>query len=214
MLQAFLTLLCLTLYLGLSDSLAGAGEGGLAVASTTALSAVLRRPRGRPRKFAEPTRVVSLTLPESAIDHLAQTHADLGRAVVNLIDRSRSSRTRPAAELVVFGNHAVISVRPTASLEQRAGVELVPLPDGRALLSFDAPQTVADLELSIRDALDDPSLGRDDRAVFDSLRDILRDARQAPDVSLLRRSIIVLAGSRRTRRRRKATRSDDSPPQP
>ncbi len=210
MLHAFLTMLCLSVY-ACWGSPALADEDGLAVAATTTLSAVLRRPRGRPRKFDEPTRVVSLTLPQSAIDHLSQTHEDLGRAVVSLIDRTMSPRKRPAAELVVFGNHAVISVQPTPSLEQRVGVELVPLPDGRALLSFDAPQTVADLELSISDALDDPMLGSDDRAVFDSIRAILRDARQAPDVSLLRRSIIVLAGSRRTRRRRKAPRPDSTP---
>jgi hypothetical protein len=213
MLHAFLTLLCLSVFACAPGWLVLAGDDGFAVASTTPLSAVLRRPRGRPRKFDEPTRVVSLTLPESAIEQLSQTHGDLGRAVVSLIDRTRSSRKRPAAELVVFGNHAVISVQPTPSLEQRVGVELVPLPDGRALLSFDAPHTVADLELSINDALDDPSLSGDDRAVFDSIRGILRDARQAPDVALLRRSIIVLAGSRRTRRRRKAP-GTDSPAQP
>jgi hypothetical protein len=64
---------------------------------------------------------------------------------------------------------------------------------------------VADLELGISDALDDPALSGDDRAVFESLRSILRDARQASDVSLLRRNIIVLEGARRTRRSRRAS---------
>lgn len=202
MLHLLLPLLCFAVYASLPDSVVMAGEGGLAMASTS-LSAALRRPRGRPKKFDEPTRVVSMTLPESAIDRLSQTHGDLGRAVVSLIDRKTSTRVRPAAELVVFGNHAVISVRPSPSLEQRTGVQLVPLPDGRALLSFDTPKTIADLELSISDALDDPALSTDDRAVFDSLRGILREARQATDVALLRRSIIVLEGARRPRRTRK-----------
>ena len=206
MLHLLLPLLCVAVYVSGPDSWGMAGDGGLAVASTS-LSAALRRPRGRPKKFDEPTRVVSMTLPESAIDRLSQTHGDLGRAVVSLIDRKTSPRARPAAELVVFGNHAVISVRPSPSLEQRTGVQLVPLPDGRALLSFDTPKTISDLELSISDALDDPSLNSEDRAVFDSLRGILREARQATDVSLLRRNIIVLEGARRARRPRRSSRA-------
>lgn len=168
---------------------------------STSLTGALRRPRGRPKKFDGPTRVVSLTLPESAIARLAQTHGDLGRAVVSLIERKTPTTSRPAAELVVFGNHAVISVRATPALEQRAGVQLVPLPDGRALLSLEALESVADLELRISDALDDEALSADDRAVFAAVRAILRDARHAQDVALLRRNIIVLQGVRRTRRR-------------
>ncbi|MGV3516477.1 hypothetical protein [Luteitalea sp.] len=202
LLQLLLPLLCLTLHVCIADSVVLVGEGGLAAAST-ALSGVLRRPRGRPKKFDEPTRVVSMTLPESAIDRLSQTDRDLGRAVVRMIDRKLSTRAAPAAKLVVFGNHAVISVIPTPTLERRVGVQLVPLPDGRALLSFETPKTIADLELSITDALDDPTLSRDDRVVFDAIRSILREARQASDVALLRRNIIVLEGARRPRRSRK-----------
>lgn len=205
LIYTLVALSCLTLYVSLPEALVAAGEDGLAVAATS-LSAALRRPRGRPRKFDEPTRVVSLTLPEWAIERLAQTHADLGRAVIGLLGQKASGPARPAAELVIFGNHAVISVRPTPSLERRLGVQLVPQPDGRALLAFDAPRAISDLELSIGDALDDDSLSRDDRAVYDSLRSILREARQANDVSLLRRSIIVLEGPRRSRRSRKTAR--------
>lgn len=194
-------LLCFAVYTCLIDAAVLAADGGVAAAATS-LSAVLRRPRGRPKKFDEPTRVVSLTLPESTIARLTQTHGDLGRAIVGLLAADTTAKGRPA-ELVVFGNYAVISVRPTPSLETRIGVQLVPLPDGRALLSFDAPKTISDLELSISDALDDPSLHHEDRAVFDSIRGILREARQSSEVALLRRTIIVLQGARRSPRARK-----------
>lgn len=169
-----------------------AGECELLLASS--VSTALRRGRGRPKKFDEPARVVSLTLPETVIAHLSALHSDLGRAVVALAGKKAKADARPAAELVVFGKHAVISIRPTATLERRTGVQLVPMPDGRALISFEAPRTIADLELSISDALDDPTLPAEDRAIFESIRDILRDARRAKDVSLLRRNIIVLKG--------------------
>lgn len=176
-------------------------EHGAMVAATASstVAKVLRRGRGRPKKFDEPTRVVTLTLPESAVSRLLQVHSDLARAVLGLIDTTAPGRERGPAELVVFGRHAVISVRHTPTLERRIGVQLVPLPDGRALISFDSPRTVAELELAITDALDDRSLQADDRAVFEGIAAILRDARRDKHVVLQHRNIIVLEGAKRTR---------------
>jgi hypothetical protein len=192
-----LTLLFL-LVSGLALSVAGQemlleAPGGVAAASVApALSSALRRRRGRPRKFAGPSRAVTLTLPESVIESLTASDPDLSRAIVNLAKRRGPAAVRPPAELSVFGRKAVITVRPTASLEQRAGVDLVPLSDGRALISFDQPNTIADLELMLNDALEDASLASEDRKVFEGIVKILKEARRSTDVSLLRRSIIVL----------------------
>jgi hypothetical protein len=70
-------------------------------------------------------------------------------------------------------------------------VYLIPLPDGRALMSFDQPRTIEDLELEIYDALDDPRMTADDRQIFQGIGTMLREARRSRDISLLRRSIIV-----------------------
>ena len=177
-----------------------APAGAVLATMTPPVGAAFRRPRGRPRKFDEPTRVVTLTLPESVIAGLSRIHADLGRAVAGLVG-AEAPAPRRAAELIVFGNRAVISVRPSPSLERRIGVELVPMPDGRALISFDTPHSVAELELSIQDALDDRELAADDRHVFEAIREILRDARRSKDVSLIRRNIIVLESAGGARRR-------------
>jgi hypothetical protein len=164
----------------------------LSAAAVPSLMAALRRGRGRPRKFTAPSRAVTLTLPEAVIARLSRLHHDLSRAVVGLTQRQAPRNERSPAELVVFGKRAVISIRSTPSLEKRAGVQLVPLPDGRALISFDAPKTIAELELTINDALEDPRLSGADREVYDGIRKILKDARQSRDVTLARRSIIVL----------------------
>jgi hypothetical protein len=60
----------------------------------------------------------------------------------------------------------------------------VPLPDGRALISFHQPKTVAELELLIYDALEDDSLDVEDRGVFEGISTILRDARRSAKKSL------------------------------
>lgn len=158
----------------------------------------LRRGRGRPRKFAGPTRAVTITLPESVLSTLSSVHKDISRAIVQLTER-RLRHKHPLAELVTFGRHAVITVRPTPTLEKRADVQLVPLPDGRALISFAQAQTIAELELTLNDALEDPSLAPDDRELFEAIVRILKEARRSRTVLVQRRNIIVLESGQRRR---------------
>ena len=103
----------------------------------------------------------------------------------------------PPAELATFGRHSVIVVRPSRSLEKRTGVVLVHMPDGRALISFDQPMTIAALELLIEDGLEDRSLPDADREIFAAINGILKTARRSDSVVLLQRNIIVLE-TRRT----------------
>lgn len=158
--------------------------------------------RGRPRKFAGPSRAVTLTLPEHVIEALGSVDLDLSRAIVRLTPAHGSKSSKPA-ELSHFGRHAVIVINPTRTLAQRTGVELVPLPDGRALISFAQSTTIAQLELRLEDALDDHRLSSGDKAIFESIVGILREARRSSDVVLLQRSIIVLENRRPSTRRRK-----------
>ncbi|HYT68194.1 MAG TPA: hypothetical protein VEL51_17330 [Vicinamibacterales bacterium] len=160
-------------------------------------SADLRPRRGRPRKFSAPARAVTVTLPDRIIDALANLDADLGRAIVRLAQPIVGRRPHPPAELATFGRHSVIVVKPSRTLERRTGVELLHLPDGRALISFDAPTTIADLELTIEDALEDAALPRADREVFDAIGGILKSARRSDGVLLLQKNVIVLETGRR-----------------
>lgn len=159
------------------------------------------RRRGRPRKFDAPSRAITLTLPEHVIDTLARIDTDLGRAVVRLAQSDAVPVPREPAELATFGRNAVIVVTPSKTLERQVGVTLVPLPDGRALISFAQPTTVADLELHLEDALRGDALPPNDRQVFAAIADILRSARHSSTVVLRQRHIIVLEGKRPSRRR-------------
>lgn len=172
----------------------------------TESTVAMPRRRGRPRKFASPSRHVTLTLPEHVIDALSRVDADLSRAVVRIAQPTAGTPARVPAELARFGRHAVIVIDPSRSLERRAGVELVPLPDGRALISFDRARTTADLELTIADALEDPGVPPSDRKVFEAIAQILKGARQSEDVVLRQRNIIVLEARRKPRRNNSAKR--------
>jgi hypothetical protein len=148
--------------------------------------------RGRPRKFLGPSRAVTLTLPEHVIDALESVDHDLSRAVVRLAQPELAKRPHAPAELAVFGRRAVIVVNPTRTIEQRTGVFLVPLSDGRALIAFDENMTPARLELKVQDELDGRELPEEDIQIFQQVRDLLREARRSKKVVLQQRSIIVL----------------------
>src|SRR5204863_8665806 len=88
--------------------------------------------RGRPRKFSEPSRPVTLTLPQRVIDALGAADQDLSRSIVRLAQPLMSGPAGAPAELAIFGRRAVIVVSPCRALEERTGIVLVPLADGRA----------------------------------------------------------------------------------
>lgn len=135
---------------------------------------------------------MTLTLPETVIDALERVDRDLSRAVVRVTQPEIRKRPHASAELTTFGSHAVIIVNPTRTLERRMGVMLVPLSDGRALISLDESMTPARLELRIEDALEDRSLPPDDAEILGGIRELLKDARRSTSVTLSQRNIIVL----------------------
>jgi hypothetical protein len=148
--------------------------------------------RGRPRKFNRPARAVTLTLPEDTIAALKSIDPDISRAVVRTVEPLVGELPKPPAELSAFGNQAVIIVSPTRAIAEHTGAELVPLPDGRALVTFDQTMSVSEFELRLSDALRDGSLCDHDRETFESLVGILRESRQRDAGSISERSIMVL----------------------
>jgi hypothetical protein len=134
----------------------------------------------------------------ATLEALAAVDGDLSRAIVRIV-QTGDPRASAAAELATFGRRAVIVVNATKTLERRLGIDLVPLPDGRALISFEDGVTPDALELRIEDALEDAALSPADRAEFAAILEILRSARRSGDVTVLRRNIIVLEGRRRVR---------------
>lgn len=149
--------------------------------------------RGRPRKFSRPSRAVTLTLPDDVIAALRTIDTDLSLAIVRALETRVPEAPRSPAEITTCGgDRSVIVVPHNRALGARTGVELVPLSDGRALLSFDDGLSIPEFELRLTDALADPALEEGDRAVFDALVQILRSTRRGKGVDVQQRSIIVL----------------------
>ena len=156
--------------------------------------------RGRPQKFGRPSRAVTMTLPEDVVAALGGVDADLGRAVVRLAQPLLADVVhRPAAELAKYGTSAIIIVKQFKALADMAGVTLVPLPDGRAVISLDDSMSVHEFELRIRDAIETADLQPRERAALALIGEILKSARQTKGVVVQQRKIIVLQAPGRRR---------------
>ena len=164
---------------------------------------LVRAGRGRPQKFGRPSRAVTLTLPEDVIGALTSVDDDLSRAVVRLMQPIVADvDPRPPAELTKYGDSAVIVIKPVDALRRIPGVSLVPLPDGRALISLEGDMATPDFELKVRDVLDENGhMDARERAVLTSIIEILKSARRTRGIHVRQRGIIVLQAAARAPRR-------------
>jgi hypothetical protein len=160
------------------------------------------RRRGRPAKYGRPSQPVTLTLPDDVVARLKRVDPDLGRAVVSLVERVARPRPveAPSADIVGWGRQQVILVTPSPALKRLPGVQLVPAGAGRALIALEHPNSISQLELDIRDAIDEAGISDADRDALGAVADILRQSRHARDITLKEHSIIVLESKRRAKR--------------
>jgi hypothetical protein len=157
---------------------------------------------GRPPKYGRRARPVSITLPEDLIERLQAQHLDLGRAIVELFEARPASDT--PVQLAEFGRGALILVPPASALQRMAGVELIPLSSGRALIALDQPMSTSDLELTLNDALAEGTFSTQDRAIVGNVVSILREARTSANARLRQRTIVIVERDQAKGRRRRA----------
>src|SRR5437867_6523092 len=162
---------------------------------------LLKSGPGRPMKYGRASRAVTITLPEDVLVRLSSVDTDLGRAIVKLAERHGKPRARllRTAEVAAYGKHAVILVNPAPVLRRLPGVKLVPIGDGRALISLDQPRSIQHFELDVRDALERGGTREPERQTLEAIADILRKARLSRHVSTEERTIIVLQSKRQRR---------------
>jgi hypothetical protein len=160
--------------------------------------------RGRPSKFGRPSHPVTVTLPDDVVEAFRAVDPDLSRAIVHLSETTGVRNGGPAVALSRYGQSAVIVLTPNRAIERLPGVALVPLPDGRALVSLDPDTGIAEFEVLVRDALDGDGNTPDERASLQLLGDLLRSARRSRTVRLSARSIIVFESAARPPARSRA----------
>ena len=158
---------------------------------------------------------MAVTLPDEIVRSLKKLHADLGWAIVTLVEQTSRRRAAaptptPDVELVtVAGRQSLIVVNKDV-FRSLPGVNIIPLQDDRAFLALEPGHGIADLELAVIDRLAISGINPRERRALEGLRADLRAWRRDRTLRSQTRAIIVLerlkARSRPAARRRSSAR--------
>lgn len=157
---------------------------------------------GRPPKFADPSRPVTVTLPLRVLDRLGEIDSDRAKAIVAAVDAfagggaaAAGGEDSPVRELPVNRNETLLSVADNRFLRSIPWLTLVPIAPGRHLLSLRQAIPIEKLEVTIGDLIDTASDATD--AELSLLRQLLERLRTPRRNRAVRsESILVI---RRTR---------------
>ena len=127
---------------------------------------------GRPAKFDEPSRPVTMTLPDRILDRLAEIGDDRAKAVVKAVEAALGGAGKkappPVDELPVAEDEALLVVSRSRLLAAIPWLTMAEIAPGRHLLSLREGVPVEKLEVALEDLLDGSE------AVNGAERDVLR----------------------------------------
>lgn len=139
---------------------------------------------GRPPKFGEPSRPITLTLPESTLRALEHIDPDRAQAIVKLANDALHGNglPKPLVEIVrMKADTGLVVVGPSAALRQIPFLHLVEVAPARYILALDPSYDFKSLEIAINDVLEDvpPDEKRERELIVELLDHIKRVRRSA-----------------------------------
>jgi hypothetical protein len=137
--------------------------------------------KGRPPKFQEPRRPITVTLPENTLAQLAAIDPDRAKAIVKATKVAMpldKKRHKPVELVEVFPGQSIIVIGPSRYLKKIKWLRLVELAPLRFLLTIPSGTAVDSLELAVIDLLQNLKRHEDwERSVLEALRDLMRNLR-------------------------------------
>lgn len=137
--------------------------------------------KGRPPKFQEPRRPITVTLPESALAQLAAIDADRAKAIVKAtaaalpVDKPAH---KPVELVEVLPGLSIIVIGPSRHLQKIKWLRLVELAPLRFLLTIPSGTAVDSLELAVIDLLRNlKSYEHWEKSLLEALGELMRRLR-------------------------------------
>lgn len=156
---------------------------------------------GRPPKFEEPSRPITVTLPESTLEGLRQIDPDRGQAIVkltqNLLSEGRSAP--PLVEVVkMAAKTGLLIIGPCEALRRIPFIHLVEVAPARYLIALESGNDFKTLEIAIHDVLEDiPDENNRERQLILLLLENIRRLRKADRMSMAEILLVSLDDERR-----------------
>ena len=141
---------------------------------------------GRPPKFDEPRRPVTMTLPERTLARLAAVDADRATAIVKLVDTLvPGAHGHKLVDVVeVAPGAAIILVAPSRFLRRIPWLKLAELSPGRHLVTILPGTPIDSLEIAILDLLETlPKSETYERKILDELRRLIGAGRREQNIT-------------------------------
>jgi hypothetical protein len=158
---------------------------------------------GRPPKFEEARRPITVTLPERTLQQLSVINLDRAKAIVKVTEAALGfkSRKKPLVDVVeAYPGQAMIIVGPSKHLREIVFLNLVEIAPARFLMAIPTGTAIESLELAVGDLLEHVS--PDEAYEYElliELHKVMRNCRRQQDVT--KAEILLL----RTREKLKTT---------
>jgi hypothetical protein len=137
---------------------------------------------GRPAKFAEPSRPITVTLPERVLQLLTTVDSDRAKAITKLTDASLSMDGKPqklVSTIKAAAGKAIILVCNSEPLRRIPWLKLIEVAPARHLISIQTGTPIESMEVAIRDLLEDvPKEKTVDREILEALMRIVHTSRR------------------------------------
>jgi hypothetical protein len=158
-------------------------------------------PGGRPPKFREPRRPVTVTLPERILRQLYTIDHDRARAIVKATETVlglNDAASKPVELVEIEAGKAVIVVGACPSLQQIPWLRLVRIAPGRNLLIIPTGKAVESLEVAILDLIEhEPALDERECSLLKELRNELCRLRRKDRISKAEIILFDVSGAER-----------------
>jgi hypothetical protein len=142
---------------------------------------------GRPPKFKEPSRPITVTLPERTLQKLTTINIDRAQAIVKCVEiaaGNEPTRQKPVEVVEVASGKAIILVGPNNSLKKIRWLRLVEVAPARYLLTIPTGTPIESLEVAILDIIENLSDKEEkERPLLESLRQLISRLRRNETVS-------------------------------
>jgi hypothetical protein len=143
---------------------------------------------GRPPKFREPRRPVTMTLPDRILDQLAEIDKDRACAVVKAVEAvvgTGAERFKPVELVEMAPGKSLIVVGPSKALRQIPWLKLIEIARARYLLTIPSGTPIEALEVALRDLFHNPALRKNERetTVVNELLNLIGQQRRTQRLS-------------------------------
>lgn len=145
-----------------------------------------KHPGGRPPKFLESRRPITLTLPDRTLDLLESIDKDRAKAIVKAVDIvMKQDLTEQLVEVIEVADHTgMIVIAPCQCLQNLDWIKLIQITPSRILLAIPSGASTDSIEVGLQDLLDSlPQKKEREKIILTQMLELIRHIRRKKKIS-------------------------------